>query len=288
MKRPSLERFRSLRSPCFLLALFLLLVNDLYLKGAFHNALTGKLSDFAGLFVFALFWMTFFPRFQKAVIFSTTLLFILWKSPLSEGFIELWNELSLLPVERVVDMSDLWALSVLPLAHFHESFRQIGELRLSPAVPLLLSAFAFMATSYRSKVDHRADYGFAYSRDSLLTTLHRSEWHLHSPVFWERRPSDTADAIYVHRYRKDSVSLQRFKKYHKHQVENQGDTLTLSLMDTAMGAFRAEFLVEGDGDSSWIRLFGFRYQAPRDTAFENRAPNIFEGTVVESLRSRQQ
>lgn len=35
-----------LLSPTFLVPLSLLLLNDLYLKAAFGNALTGKLSDF--------------------------------------------------------------------------------------------------------------------------------------------------------------------------------------------------------------------------------------------------
>ena len=44
-----------LTSPGFVVGLSLLLLNDLFLKARFHNPLTGKLSDFAGLFVFPLF-----------------------------------------------------------------------------------------------------------------------------------------------------------------------------------------------------------------------------------------
>ena len=41
----------ALSSPGFLVALAVLLANDLWWKAAYDNWLTGKLSDFAGLFV---------------------------------------------------------------------------------------------------------------------------------------------------------------------------------------------------------------------------------------------
>lgn len=50
------RNFSILVSPGFLLCLCLLLLNDFILKSEFHNALTGKLSDFAGLFIFPLFF----------------------------------------------------------------------------------------------------------------------------------------------------------------------------------------------------------------------------------------
>ncbi|MCP4580716.1 MAG: hypothetical protein GY839_03815 [candidate division Zixibacteria bacterium] len=47
--------FNMLFNPIFLLALALLLLNDHLLKAAYPGWLTGKLSDFAGLFVMAVF-----------------------------------------------------------------------------------------------------------------------------------------------------------------------------------------------------------------------------------------
>ena len=46
--------FQILGSPGFLIGLSLLLTNDFVLKEQFHNGFTGKLSDFAGLFVFSI------------------------------------------------------------------------------------------------------------------------------------------------------------------------------------------------------------------------------------------
>jgi hypothetical protein len=46
-------------------SIFLLLINDLYLKFEYHNYLTGKLSDFAGLFAFPYFFSCLIPKKDK-------------------------------------------------------------------------------------------------------------------------------------------------------------------------------------------------------------------------------
>ncbi|PUV24993.1 hypothetical protein DCO56_08585 [Sphingobacterium athyrii] len=46
------ERLKYLVSPLFIFVLFLLIINDFFLKAAFHNTFTGKLSDFSGLLFF--------------------------------------------------------------------------------------------------------------------------------------------------------------------------------------------------------------------------------------------
>src|SRR4051794_33419248 len=112
----SQKNLHILASPAFLTGLFLLLLNDLILKRQFHNGLTGKLSDFAGLFAFPLFWAAFFPRRKSLVYISTAVLFIFWKSAYSQPLIEGWNSLALFPIERTVDYGDLVALIILPLS----------------------------------------------------------------------------------------------------------------------------------------------------------------------------
>jgi hypothetical protein len=68
----------------FIFALLLLLLNDFWLKGLFGNWFTGKLSDFAGLFVFAMFWMAIFPSHRTKIGVLTAVAFAFWKSPLSQ------------------------------------------------------------------------------------------------------------------------------------------------------------------------------------------------------------
>jgi hypothetical protein len=106
-----------LTRPGFLTALILLLANDLYLKAHATSWLTGKLSDFAGLFVFAAFWTAVAPRHRRAIHFATAGAFLLWKSPWSEPLITLWNVYGPWDVQRVVDYTDWVALLTLPISY---------------------------------------------------------------------------------------------------------------------------------------------------------------------------
>lgn len=103
--------------PVFISALWLLVANDVFLKYYFHNWLTGKLSDFAGLFVFTVFLISFAGNKKKMVAIAAGLFFCWWKSSLSSPVIRLWNSMELLPVYRTIDYTDLLALSVIPLAY---------------------------------------------------------------------------------------------------------------------------------------------------------------------------
>lgn len=103
--------------PAFIISLFTLLLNDFYWKYEYHNWLTGKLSDFAGLIVLPVFLIAFLPYSRKAIVLFSALLFIWWKTPLSEFLIHFFNQQCSLPVRRVVDYTDLFALVALPFAN---------------------------------------------------------------------------------------------------------------------------------------------------------------------------
>lgn len=140
--------FKYVNNYFFLTALVLLLFNDFFLKQAFPSWFTGKLSDFAGLFFFPLFFAVFFPDRIKSILASTAALFILWKSPYSETLIQSINSLNLAHFSRVIDYSDLLALSMLPLAYLvYKNIDKYEQVRLSPIPTLTLTAFAMMATS---------------------------------------------------------------------------------------------------------------------------------------------
>lgn len=136
--------------PLFLISLFVLLLNDISLKYEFHNGLTGKLSDFTGLFVFALFFIVLIPNYKIHVLIFCGLFFIWWKSVLSSSFINVWNNLMPIPIERVIDYSDLSALLVLPLAFIvsNKSYEPVIRYRRFWANFIgLVSLFAFCFTS---------------------------------------------------------------------------------------------------------------------------------------------
>lgn len=103
--------------PLFIGSLALLLLNDFYLKYAYPGFLTGKLSDFAGLIVLPVFCRVLSPGVSKKILLIAVAVFFAWfKSPLSQPVINGINLYIPWPFHRVVDYSDLIALSVLPLA----------------------------------------------------------------------------------------------------------------------------------------------------------------------------
>ncbi len=109
-------RLSRLLHPAFLIALALLIANDWLLKPLFHNAITGKLSDFAGVFAFAYFWSVVAGRRHAAIHVLVGIVFAIWKSPLSQPAIDAWNALGIMNIARVVDAGDLLALAILPLS----------------------------------------------------------------------------------------------------------------------------------------------------------------------------
>lgn len=137
-----------LLSPGFLAGLLLLLANDFFFKDYFHNALTGKLSDIAGLFIFPLFISAILRSQSKHIFYGVALFFVYWKSPLSDPLLNALSFLSGLNFERVVDYTDLFCLPVLGFSYRYlkNDRRQVN---FSRTVILLCSAFAFMATSKR-------------------------------------------------------------------------------------------------------------------------------------------
>jgi hypothetical protein len=133
-----------LQHPIFLFALLILVLNDAYLKWEFGNAITGKLSDFAGMIVLPIFLYVVFPKLKRHVLVLSALFFIFWKTPLSESFIQTFNYYSFFEIHRVVDFSDLWALLVLPIAYtiLHSSTLKI-QLKYSWFAHYIILVFTF-------------------------------------------------------------------------------------------------------------------------------------------------
>ena len=134
----------------FTLALILLILNDLYLKNTFHNTFTGKLSDFAGLFVFPWFWSLIFRRKAKWVYMTTALLFVFWKNPVSQSLLDNIGSLFGFTFRRIEDPTDLIALFILPLSYYLYKHSRQDVKRFPKIVKYSFSAvalFAFVATS---------------------------------------------------------------------------------------------------------------------------------------------
>ena len=164
-------RFR-LTHPLFLISLIVLLLNDYWLKYAATSVVTGKLSDFAGLLVMAWLLSAFWNRKAVLIHAGTGMLFIVWKLPLSTPGIQFLQQHAI-PVNRVIDYSDLWALIVLPLSYY------IGRNTSREPAPSYarfligtVAATACLATSLpprkRAYTELNRSYSFRCSKQTLI------------------------------------------------------------------------------------------------------------------------
>jgi hypothetical protein len=142
------ERFTSLASPAFIAALVLLVVNDFALKPLLHNALTGKLSDFAGLFALTWFVAAAWPRRRRLTAALVGAAFVFWKTGYSEPLIAWLDAAVPFAVGRTVDLIDLVALPMVPLALWMEQRLEPMPLPRALTIGLaVLAPVAFTATS---------------------------------------------------------------------------------------------------------------------------------------------
>ncbi|KQO29962.1 hypothetical protein ASF10_05505 [Flavobacterium sp. Leaf82] len=166
-----IKKLNRLAHPVFLVSLLILLLNDLIFKTVFHNYLTGKLSDFAGLLVFPFFWSVLFPKRIKEIHIAVALFFVFWKSPFSETFVDF------LGFYRVVDFSDNMALISI-LVSFWLLKQESVIYKVQPIflkLIFLLSCFSFVATSKPQEPETFED-GFSYlylnnETDKKITVL---------------------------------------------------------------------------------------------------------------------
>lgn len=223
--RPSL-----LTDKYFILGLFCLLMNDLFLKYTFGNFVTGKLSDIAGLFIFSFFWSAFFVRHKLKIYLLTALLFLFWKMPLSTGAIHWTNHLLGTGFSRVVDYTDLAALLILPCSYFYftsrlESGHNIGYSRATSILIVGITFFAFVATTLPKqeiKVDTKigASYKVALSKTDVFTTRIAPARELNNDL-----KSNLADSLFFLEFSTDNKRL--LAEVRIHEVDERNTRLEL-------------------------------------------------------------
>jgi hypothetical protein len=162
------------RAAIILLALIgVSLLNEYVLKAAFHNWLTGKLSDFVGVAAFALFWCMLFPQARRLILLGTAAGFAFWKSPAADGLISALNNTLPFSVGRVVDWTDLIALTVLiPIARLTRDRATRFERKKKWELAIIpLALFSFVAHEGDippfTEFTYDQDYSFEVSADSL-------------------------------------------------------------------------------------------------------------------------
>jgi hypothetical protein len=166
-----------LLSPLLLASAALLVVNDWMLKPAFHNAVTGKLSDVAGMAALALFLRAVLPRRRALACVLAGAAFAWWKSPASQPVIDGWNALGWWTAARVVDWTDLAALLVLPIAFAYRPrpVRSHGARRVLAPAAGAACVLAFAATSAPRQTHLYpvgAEHAFADSPQALAMRMY--------------------------------------------------------------------------------------------------------------------
>jgi hypothetical protein len=129
-----------------------LLLNDHFLKLLFPGWITGKLSDFSGVFLVAYIIIGISKGRALISCFCVGFLFVFWKSPYSQFIIDAFNSYSPINIGRVLDYSDLLSLSMLPLAVYvyqnRAAFALEAKLSQIVKIPLIiLTSLAIAGTS---------------------------------------------------------------------------------------------------------------------------------------------
>nr|WP_315150011.1 hypothetical protein [uncultured Flavobacterium sp.] len=279
---------REFASTGFILALTILLLNDFFFKNYYGNWLTGKLSDFAGLFVFPLFWTILFPKLKDKIYFITAILFIYWKSIYSEPLLHIINQYSIINLNRVVDLTDLLALLILPFSYIYQQKNNKNFITINPTFIVVLAAFSFMATSYDSEIEYKKTYSFDYSIDTLKTKIYYLKTIENE---FEKRKDDyildSTEKYKIHKFNGDTIDAKKtpLNKFIK-------DTMDLFVLeDFCFEGYDAKIVISGNNMKSKIKVIGFHHNCPKDEKTlthwnddEEILSKSFEKKVIEQLK----
>ena len=218
----------------FIIGLIVLLLNDFFLKNIFHNFLTGKLSDFAGLFIFPFFVSIFLPK-PKVIYFIVGCLFTFWKLESSQFLIDRFIDSTNLGIHRIVDATDLFALLILPISYHyfkHKSTVLYQNKFIFSIFISIISLFSFCSTTLptrkfkiniqskktfvlpinKTKLFKQLESRFMYS-DNLTKNLKDSLFYLFFDI-----PKYSADGTALVKIKsietnKTKIEIERFTEY---------------------------------------------------------------------------
>lgn len=161
-------------STIYLIGLFVLFLNDFFLKSIFHNWITGKLSDLVGLFLITAFLLNVTRVKPKTIEIIVIISFVLWKHNISQGFIEWWST-NFYNISRQIDYTDLICLIVVPMTKKILT-KSPKRVRINPVFPFFISIFLFGATSYDNNIKDDKSYHFEVSGSELKKHIKHLEF----------------------------------------------------------------------------------------------------------------
>jgi len=213
----------------FCFCLLTLLVNDHYLKYAIANSLTGKLSDIAGIIMLPFLLAFAFPKLKQHAVWLAAILFGFWKSPYSQNLIDLYNQYAFIQTSRIIDMTDLYVLLLLPIPYFvirQMEYSDAIKIKNShPLFMLLPTVAALMATSpppshYYTRTEgnlacYKCNITVNYNQNEIVDKLKNLDI-----VFDSIEPIDTIAIQRVPGLKNENTHV-----YHLHQLIIDNDTL---------------------------------------------------------------
>lgn len=274
-------KLSQLKDPLFITALLLLLLNDLVLKYSFGNWITGKLSDFCGLFIFPFFWSALFPQHIKRIHILTALGFILWKSPFSQPLFNFFHTFNF-PIDRVADHSDLLALPSILFSFYRFRQERTQHFRIPAALIGMTALFSFYATTQprMPKLDYvnlDQHYRFPIPLKELGMRVNR-DLPYHVKKLMRLDPSyhyDSEKRCYMRNHWPDTLAMLI-------------NTDTIGLYDTVpVISFLAKMDLVGHGDSSELVLNEIHTWAPASTdtvEYKQDMLKTFDKLIVSRLR----
>lgn len=225
------------------------------MKYEYHNFLTGKLSDFAGLFAFPFFFACFFPRRIKLIYWATAILFVIWNSSAIQPLLDAANALGI-PITRTVDFTDNIALSILPISYNYWNSLEVKKLRsfrLRKSVVVGLSLFAFIATSmprYSEEYNYDSDYEITVkervSEVKEKLNLYSSSDSINGLSFWinsQQRAGGILTKINLRALARDSVTIE-LDSVHSFMVLGRGSCFRTSYDEETLRYYKGLSLVD--------------------------------------------
>ena len=273
---------KKLGHPVFIAAVLLLVINDWILKTAFHNFITGKLSDFAGLFAFPFFLSTVFTRWKKRLHLLTAVLFIFWKSDLSQPILNFLNSIYI-PVNRTIDFGDNIALISI-IFSYKFSNNCTKQYITSPVFIKTIAAvscIAFMATSapprdLKKFIAIDKEYAFNFSKRELVSRLNSVQLKEINQVNKISGQIDFDSETNVFHYHGKTDTLALILDF-----ENIKDTDTIRYKTSF-----AEIMITGNDSISMMKLVSIYYYVPKhkEKDFRDKAITVFEKWVVKKIK----
>lgn len=267
--------------PLFIICVLTLILNDWYFKTIFHNSLTGKLSDFAGLFAFPYLLSVLFPTKTLKIHIWTGLVFIVWKSEFSQPMIDILNNVGI-PANRTIDFTDNIALIATIISFFTLKSNFIPKVKpLLRKVILIVSCLSFIATTLpprekRKFVNIDKDYQFSFSKRELISRLNMVQLKEVQELNKLGGQVDFNSETNVFHYQGMTDTLALLLDYQK---INEQDTIRFKT------SF-AEILITGNETSSNLKLLTFYKIVPRfkDKDYRDEAIKQFDKQIINKIR----